>query len=240
MSLKPGLDVQIDPDIVKSSHALWPSLMSYRLADQTTQWIEAKPAHYFLQIGHGFQSSPEIYSGGPGYLLTAGGVNRGELSMIAARPITLLLDDNIEQLEQVLYLAGPGHEFTEWNNTGVYENFACAAGPVHIPASWDPVAENNQWQVFIRNNFLIAVYSASDIGIVVLFETGTAYEILTGLYQANPDESQLSGKFYWPDGNCITYDLNAPKEYWVIKSCGHTQLDRVFDQWPLMQGWIAN
>ena len=238
MSLKPAVDTAVDSDVIESSHALWPCLMPYRLSDQAAQWIERKPSQYYIRIGHGSQSSPEIYSGGPGYLLTAGGVNRGEFSMIAARPISLLLDDGAERLDQVLHLSGPGHKLTEWNNTGVYKNFACAAGPVCVPSIWKPVIENKQWQIYDRNNLLIAVYSRPAIGIIVLFDSGIAEEILSGICQSNPDESLLSAKFCWPDGNHIIYDLNASKDNWVIKSYGAERFDRKYDQWQLMQGWI--
>ena len=91
-------------------------------------WVEKKDKPYFVMIGRGPGASPEIYSGGPGYLITAGGVHRGKRSMIVARPITLMLEDEAKDLKQVLSLAGPGDEYTEWNNTGVYRDLHALRG----------------------------------------------------------------------------------------------------------------
>jgi len=127
---------------VHSSHhiALWACWSPYRLPDETARWILEKPTNYFVKIGHGPYGSPEIYSGGPGYLLSAGGVNRGKRSLVVARPITLILDDNATDLSEVLHLAGPGENFRLWNNSGVWRDFAVAAGPVFIPEKWKPDA----------------------------------------------------------------------------------------------------
>lgn len=238
MSLKPNSELEADSDIIRSSHALWPALMPYRLSDKTAEWIENKPTDYFIRIGHGPNSSPEIYSGGPGYLLTAGGVNRGPLSMIAARPITLMLDDKADRIDQVFHLAGPGEKYKKWNNTGVYKHFACAAGKVHIPKGWEPTVENDIWHIYSQNNLLIAVHSQDDLGIIVLFKNGNAEEILHRLSEVNTVPSILYEKFIWPNGDYITYDLKAKGNRWVIRTFNSKRLDRNFDEWPLMSGGI--
>ena len=92
--------------------ALWACWSPYRLADDTARWLITKPADYFVRLGHGPGGSPEIYSGGPGYLLSAGGVNRGNRSMIVARPITLILDDGAMDLSKIVHLAGPGRNLS--------------------------------------------------------------------------------------------------------------------------------
>ncbi len=51
-------------------HALMAAILPYRLPGNIRKWVLSKPESYFIKIGHGCTASPEIYSGGPGYLLT--------------------------------------------------------------------------------------------------------------------------------------------------------------------------
>ena len=134
----------------KPSHRNLGLLVAIPVAGSNGGMDSDKPKGYFVRMGHGPIGSPEIYSGGPGYLITAGGVNRGERSLLVARPITLMLDDGATDLSQVLHLAGPGAEFRQRNNTGVWRDFAAAAGPVRIPETWKPDAEAELWKVFHR------------------------------------------------------------------------------------------
>lgn len=218
-------------------HALWAALLPYRLPDETARWMLDKPERYFVRIGHGPGGSPELYSGGPGYLLSAGGVHRGPRSMIVARPITLLLDDGAATLDEVLHLAGPGEDFRKWNNTGVHRDFAAAAGPVHIPAGWEADATDETWSVYTRNEALsIAVHSDAQGGLVAIFHDGDAEAVLAAVSEANPDPLQLERVFRWPDGPALAYNVHAPKNRWVMVAVDEDPLDRAFDRWPLMVG----
>lgn len=236
MSLKEGanLDLTLTTGL---HHALWACLLPYRLPDEIAQWVEEKPDAYFIRIGHGAEASPEIYSGGPGHLISAGGVHRGKRSMIVALPITLMLSDQAQELADVFHLAGPGDDFTEWNNTGVHRNFACAAGPVHVPDGWIPAAENNLWAVYRHEeNLSIAVHSRQELGILCLFHSGDAKKVLREILESNGDSELLSHQFQWPAGERITYDVRAPKDQWVIISAGEQKTNRNHDGWPLMDG----
>lgn len=222
-------------------HALWACLMSYRLPDKVAEWVEEKPNPYFVRIGHGSGASPEIYSGDHDYLISAGGVHRGKRSMIVARPITLMIDDQAKELDDIFHLAGPGSEFTEWNSTGVYRNFACAAGPVHIPNNHEPEAENDLWSIYRCNeNLSLAVHSQHDLGIICIFRNGNAAELLQQVSEANSNPELLYSEFKWPGGIHITYDVKAPKDQWVIASVDGQPVDRIHDQWPLMAGIMQN
>ena len=214
--------------------ALWACWSPYRLPDQTARWILNKPSDYFVCIGHGPHASPEIYSGGPGYLLSAGGVNRGERSLLVARPITLLLDDGASDLSQVLHLAGPGKEFRQWNNTGVWRDVAAAAGPVSIPENWKPVAESRLWRVFLpKSDLCVAVHSRADLGVVHLVHSSNPTDVLNALEQANSDADRLRHSFHTPDGTCIRYDTKASHDCWVIQQIDDDPVNRHFDRWSL-------
>lgn len=229
----PALDLELTGGY---HHALWACLFPYRPPDKVVRWVERKPVQYFARIGHGPGASPEIYSGSPDYLISAGGVHRGRRSMIVARPITLMLNDQAKDLKEVLHIAGPGDAFTEWNNTGVYRNFACAAGPVHIPDGWVPAAQNDLWTVYQGNeNLFIAVYSRQNLGVFCLFREENPGKILQEVSTANPDPDRLYQEFQWPNAERITYDVKAPKDQWVIRSADGQKLNHDFDRWPLME-----
>jgi hypothetical protein len=234
MSRHPGaLDV---PALTEGHHhALWAALLDYQLSDETTRWILDKPSPYFVRVGHGPWASPEIYSGGPGYLLSAGGVHRGSRSMIVARPITLILGDETRDLEELLHIEDPNVPFTEWNHTGVHRDFACAAGAVHVPETWLPGALNALWTVYpVNTDLSIVVYRGPSVGIVALFHDDDASRVLAAVTAANDDPRVLTRTFQWPDGPKLTYNVHAPKDQWVMVAVGTTPLDRDFDGWPWM------
>ena len=222
-------------------HALMGVCMPYRPADKIIELIFNKGNGYFVKLGHGPVSAPEIYSAGSHYLLSAGGVNRGKRSLIVPRPITLFLNDKAENLSETFHLAGPGTDYMKWNNTGVVPEFACAAGPVIIPKSVVPDSNNGTWAVYAINDSLqVAVHSEVDLGLIALFRGGDADAIISQLMKENPDAKALKSSFRFPSGRKITYDVQAPKDKWVIISDDGKELDRNFDEWPLINGEIKN
>ena len=219
------------------THAIIGACLPYRPTDAVVRLLFDKGTAYFVKIGHGLKASPEIYSAGPGFLLSAGGVNRGAASMIVARPITLMLDDSGTELDSVIHLAGPGKDFRHWNNTGVAENFACAAGPVQVPAHMAAVQENGSWRIYpASHGLVIAVYSKPQVGLVAVFSDVAPAALLRVLVAANPDEPELAREFVFPGGRKLTYDLNSPRDLWVMISDSGKTLDRQFDRWPLLDG----
>lgn len=224
----------------RSDFALLAELLPYRLPADLRKWTLSKPSPYFARYGRGASACPELYSGGPGYLLSAGGANRGRRSSIVARPITLMLSDGETDAEHCFQLPGQGH-WRRWNSTGVYRRFAVSNAPVSIPEKQKPVAEAAGWQVFSgpeQSSLLIAVYSEAHLGIMALFPetTETPEALLASLQQQNPDTEALRGRFAWPDGTVLEYDPDAPKGMWVMKSENGVALDRNYDTWPQLDG----
>jgi hypothetical protein len=216
----------------RQAHAVMAALLPYRPPDNIVDWTSEKQERYFVRIGHGPDSSPEIYSGGREYLLSAGGVHRGLSSRIVARPITLMLkDDRAKELKDVFHLAGPGDDWKDWNNTGVHKDLAVAAGPVHIPHGRKAKAKNRVWKTYNHGNLCICVHSRKKLGIIVL-TYGKPEQVLDKLTRYNDDPGILRHKFRWPGGRGIGYDVNAPQDEWIITSVG----DRDFDKWPRMDG----
>jgi len=134
-------------------------------------------------------------------------------------------------------VAGPGTDFMKWNNTGVYQNFACAAGPIFIPEGYLPVAENNIWKIFqCPAKVFVAVHSADEIGIMIVAENIDPKQFAKKLLEANPDPKKLEKQFQFPGGVKINYDVNASKDKWVIESVDDKPADRNFWKWALIEG----
>ncbi|MBC7367912.1 MAG: hypothetical protein H7343_14055 [Undibacterium sp.] len=219
------------------NHALIATSLPYRPPDAAVRLLSEKSPGTFVRLGHGPGATPEIYSAGPGFLLSAGGVHRGEASMIAARPTVLLLNDRAADLAEVFHLAGPGPDFRRWNNTGVHAQFACAAGPVHVPARFTAHGARGPWRLFAAGSGLsVAVYSTPTLGLLAVFPRPAADDLLAAVLATNPDEAALRRTFVFPGGRTLTYDVSSPPDRWVMIADSGQPLDRDFDRWPLIDG----
>ena len=157
------------------------------------------------------------------------------MSVIVARPICLFLQDTASDLSSIIHLAGPGTDFKKWNNTGVYKNFACAAGPVMVPLNFKPILTAGQWRVFkYKEDQSIFIFSTEKLGIIWISENGDADKLLKKIVSENQDETFLSSQISLPNGMKISYEINAPSNIWVIKSIGDISMDRTFENWPLI------
>jgi len=227
-----------------SGHALLAELLPYRLPDDVAAWTLRKGTEYYVRFGRGPSACPELYSGGPGYLLSAGGANRGFRSHIVARPITLFLPDGATKIQDCIHIRGRGH-WVSWNNTGVYNRFACANGPVHVPAHMKAAAVDGDWRIFAPeapSRLLIAVYDDSQVGLIALFPETTRdpQALLAAIMETNPDPALLQNRFANPDGTVLEYEPDAPKGTWVLRSVNGREPERVYDTWPQFEGMIAS
>lgn len=215
-------------------HALWATFVSYKPADKVIQWVLDKPKPYFVKMGHGFNSCPEILSGDKSYLLSAGGANQGRRSLIVAKPIMLFLDDDASEMRHAFHMFGPGDNFIDWNNTGVYKDFACTKGKVHIPVNKKVLKSSGNWKIFlITEGIYLATFSKEELGLMVIVRSNSVENILEDILRKNSDEKKLSTYFNHPNGNLIEYDLKSPKDQWVIKSVNKISTNRNFSEWDL-------
>lgn len=238
----PPASAEFAPDSLTGhgSQAIIAELCPYRPPDDVLAWTIDKRSDYFVQFGRGPKASPELYSGGPGYLLSAGGVHRGARSMIVARPITLMLSDGATDLSECFHIRGTG-AWQDWNHTGVYRHFACGNGLVQVPEGYVPEVHADGWAVFKPEavpDLSVAVYSDETFGLLALFPGETLFprSLLEELQNANPEPNTLRREFHWPDGRFIGYDTNAPKGVWVIESVDGAPVDRAYDAWPHVSG----
>jgi len=219
------------------AHTLVASCMPYRPSDEVVKFQFEKGAGYFVQFGHGPGATPEIYTAGKNYLLSSGGANRGESSHVVPRPICLFLKDGADDLSQVIHLFGPSMAYMKWNNTGVYENLAVAAGPVHVPQNIKAIAIRDSWSVYsCQDSVVVVVYSRADFGLMLVAENVNANDFFQKVLSLNRTESHLKHEFVFPDGKSMEYEVEAPHRFWVMKALNGVQLNRNVDAWPLMNG----
>lgn len=222
---------------VAGIHAMMGASMPYRPSDRFVKMLFDKQGGYLVRQGHGPKSSPEISSAGKHFLISSGGVNRGKFSEIVTRPICLFLKDSADHLSETIHISGPGDDFMEWNNTGVYKNFACAAGPVSIPKNMQAIVENGNWSLYTgANHVSIVVYSSDSLGIIAVFEDVEPTAIFEKVLKENPESALLKNQFQFPDGALLKYDASAKKDQWVMISEDGQKLNRDFDSWPLIEG----
>lgn len=181
----------------------------------------------FIQIGHGYNSSPEMYSRGKGFMLCAGGFQRGEVSQIVARPIVLMLDDDAVDLTDCFHLTGKG-EYTKWNNTGVHHRFAVGTTPVSIPAKYKASDTLGNWKLFQPSEGVsIVTYSEENFGLIYLPQNQVR---LSEMVQLNPNPA--SGVFRKTESSLTEFSVKAPKGKWVIQGVNDRELYTKTDKWP--------
>ena len=217
-----GTSIHKDDFICCNDKALIPLLSDYQLPEQTVQFIKEKPKSYYAKIGHGMKASPEIYYGTPDYLLSAGGLKYGNRSQISPRPITLFLNDGATDINDCFHIPGSG-KLNDWNNTGVYKNFAVGNHNVVIPKQYTPIETIGHWQIFKpyeNKNLFIHVFNEDGFGLLYIDELRSA--VWNNLF-----ESEF---FLRKTEEFISYNINS-KRKWVIKTGNGKKLDRNFDKW---------
>jgi hypothetical protein len=177
-----------------------------------------------LLVGHGKGSSPEIHSRGPGFMLSAGGYQRGEVSQIVARPIVLMLNDGATDLMQCFHINGKG-DWTKWNNTGVSHRFAVGLSPVHVPEQYSVSDSVGNWKRYDASGLTIITYSLKDFGLIYL---PTEDVDLNQLATSNPEPEK--GVFN-SKGTTLRYDTHASRGKWVMISSNGLKLERRTDSW---------
>ena len=184
----------------------------------------------FVKIGHGRGSSPEIYSRGDGFMLCAGGFQRGEVSQIVARPIVLMLYDGADDLKDCFHIRYK-NDYTKWNNTGVHHRFAVGNGPVHIPSKYEAVDSLGNWRFFNpTENVFVVTYTEEEFGLIYLLEKDDS---LVELAERNPNPT--TGVFKKSVKSEIRFNVHANKGNWVIESVDGTEPNRKTDWWKRVE-----
>ncbi len=218
-------------------------LHDYRMPAQTVDRFAGRmQEEYFAVFGHEAQGGAEIYSGGPGYLLSAGGTYQGRGSKVIVRPIALLLNDAATELDECIHIQGSG-DWKQWNMSGVHRRFAVARGTVHLPEKFKTDAAPG-WQILkAGDGVFVACYQGSDLAMLVVLPPLQlpVRDVLVMLEEANPAPEQ-SQQFNWPDAlapagvRSVSFDADARPEQWVIAAVNgrdpEPMTSRLFEGWP--------
>jgi hypothetical protein len=175
-----------------------------------------------------------VYGTGNGFMLCAGGFQRGEASQIVARPIVLMLNDGATELDSCVHIRPIG-KWQHWNTTGVFGRMAVGRGAVHIPTGWQPLQAEGNWAIYRHADVTIVVYSTPEMGLVYVpaSEASDPQTLLRSIVSANAD---VSSRFQTLEGPTIRYRLNTPKSQWVIRAVdGMEGFETDTDRWPRLR-----
>ncbi len=215
-------------------HALMASILPYDLPTKVMEVLTGKISEALISIGHGRGSSPEIYSHGQGHLISAGGARCRSFTEEVVRPITVLFDDGSRHLDDVIHLGLPDRMLERPNNTGVHHRFAVSTGPVHVPKGFKEVERRGNWVSYDHAGYRIVVHSGADPGIVALFQNDGPGPTLNDVVEQNSDQKVLLGRFIFPGGGEVRYDIDAPPGRYINTSDTSGHGGRDTGKWPLL------
>lgn len=237
---------RLDPSTHHNDLLVFSSMIhDYHLPVGVYERLANRPdEEYYALFAHEQKGSPEIYSGGRSYLLSAGGAYRGNWAKVIARPIALLLEDDAGKLSETIHINGVG-DWKTWNMTGVHRRFAAARGTVVVPQRYGCEIVSG-WNVLRANDGVtVAFYQGAELAMlaVVPDSQATDDDLVRMLQEENPFPEQ-SGQFNWPvaiapgDIKTITFDIDAPADQWVITAVDQTLPSAIratsFEDWPFM------
>jgi len=115
------------------------AISSYCPPKKAIEWAIENPGRYEARIGHGEYGSPEIYSAGKGWLLSAGGTALDDSTLGNAPRPTALLTPETHDLTDSFHIKGSSEDDLKWNNTGVSNGVAVVkSGRLSVPDRQKP------------------------------------------------------------------------------------------------------
>lgn len=233
-------------------HAFFAAIMPYRLPAPLAEFVDSGGAQGLVRIGRGPGVSPEIYSRGRGYLISAGGTGNGSDGEIVPRPTVVLLDDGARELEDVLHIVPAEEDYRRWNNSGVSEGLAVGRGGIHVPPAWEPATHSGGWRVYDREEVLIATSELDGVAVIVALdrEDAVAYfaaqqdsdhgnmaqGVAEALARRNGGSAITDGSVVTLDGTEVRFEVDAPLDTWVIAEYDGAEQERSFARWPRNTG----
>lgn len=89
---------------------------------------------------------------------------------------------------------------------------------MHIPERKHEVYTSYGWQSFTNSEgIFLATYAEKELGLMVIVRAESTIKAVHSIMQNNPNKKLYHKKFNHSNGNFIEYDLDAPKDTWVIK-----------------------
>jgi hypothetical protein len=85
----------------------------------------------------------------------------------------------------------------------------------------------------------VLVYNHEDVALFYLLPNFDSDVLLEIMLEKNPRDALLVEQFTTYFGEVIRYDIDAPKETWVIESVSGLAINRDFDSWALLEGELT-
>ncbi len=235
-------------------HAFFAAIMPYRLPEPTAEFVDTGSGDAFVRIARGPGVSPEIYSRGKGYMISAGGTGDGRDGQIVPRPTTVMLNDGARDLDDVVHIVPAKEDYRQWNNTGVAPGVAVGRGRLHVPGEWDPAAQAGEWYVYERGDVFVAAVELDGVAVIQVLDRADAVEkcttetegrrqeiaacIAVTLARKNSESPPAGGRVVMLDGTEVQYDVDAPLDTWVIAAVDGVEQERSFARWPRNTGTL--
>ena len=233
-------------------HAFFAAIMPYRLPEPVSGFVDSAHGTGDVRLARGPGVSPEVYSRGTGYLISAGGTGDGRDRQIVPRKTILLLDDGARDLEEVIHIVPDEEDYRRWNNTGVVDGLAVGSGSVHVPRMWEPAAGAGPWSVYDREDVFIASAQVDGIAMFLAVDRaeaaalcsvepegpGIAECIATELSRQNSESQIADGRVVLLDGTEVQFDVAAAVDTWVIAGVDGVEKERAFARWPRNAGTL--
>ena len=144
----------------------------------------------------------------------------------------------------MLRISGEGEDHRQWNNTGVYKRFAVGKR-LEIPVSWWPIISIAGWAIYQRNprngsRVNVLTYTSDAVSLFYLLPDFDPQTLLDIMMRKNPSDDLLANEFITYFDETIRYDIDAPKDTWVIQSVSGFAINRSLDSWALLEGSFAD
>eukprot|EP00045_Choanoeca_perplexa_P012144 m.131237 g.131237 ORF g.131237 m.131237 type:complete len:793 (-) comp15905_c0_seq2:85-2463(-) len=229
-----------------------PPLQTLQLAWDYSLATGSSPIGYYVRMGHGGHSCPEVYTRTTNWILCAGGATVEKL--IVTRPIALMWnDDKAEDRRDLLRIKGKGH-YSEWNMTGVFFNVAIAEGTVDVPETeYTKVEVESQdkgawtgYQPNGRDKALVVVHRGngdSSPAVIMVFEAvencAKAVRVINGMCGKLKEKGVLllpnqSNPSSWSQLKSVHYDITVEQNQWPIIQVNNAVMPHPkFEDWPL-------
>ncbi len=241
--LAPFVLFQTGRPVEKSDLLVFASIFhNYVLPEETFRRFAGPVDDEHLAVfAHEQKGGAEIYSGGPGWLLSAGGAFQGIRSKVIARPIALLLDDDAETLADCIHIRG-SNDWKQWNSSGVHRRFAVAEGTLHIPQKLGFDVRPGWNALHVDADLTVAFFQGLETALLLVMpDCPLPPEDIAALLKSENPDPETAARFQWPeplapDGlSEVGFNIHAQPDQWVITSINGQPVETDFEPWPFMQ-----
>ncbi len=192
------------------------AISSYCPPKKAIEWTIENPGRYEARFGHGKYGSPEIYSAGRGWLLSAGGTALEDPVLGNAPRPTTLLTPQTSDLKDSFHIKGPSDDDLKWNNTGVSNGVAVVKdGRLSVPNRQKPkrIGTGNirVYEEPAGDETVTVLTCSKDRITMICVSRAAAHQAVSG-FEVRED------KVVKPNGETVEFELHGDPKKPIIKS----------------------